>query len=120
LFIGHNFGVISEMTDRVMVMYAGRVVEEGPTQDVLASPAHPYTAALMRTVPDLGRRVDRLPVIDGAVPHPARLPAGCAFQDRCVERQAGCRQLDPALAPLTGPGPGSIRRAACIHACTQR
>ena len=112
LFISHNFGVISEMADRVLVMYAGQVVETGLAADVLADPRHPYTAGLMRTLPDLGQRQSRLPTIPGAVPDLARLPAGCSFQARCERRSEACEVHEPRLLASAFPG----RLVACHHA----
>jgi oligopeptide/dipeptide ABC transporter ATP-binding protein len=112
VFISHNFGVIAEMADRVQVMYAGRVVEQGATAEVLAAPRHPYTAGLLRTLPDLVRRVPVLPVIPGQVPDLAALPPGCSFEPRCDRREARCATLQP---PLKAAG-ASGQLAACIHA----
>jgi len=120
LFISHNFGVIAEMADRVQVMYAGRVVEQGDTAEVLASPRHPYTAGLLHTLPDLARRVSVLPVIPGQVPDLGALPQGCSFEPRCSRREARCTTLQPPLTGAAGAagvaGPGGARQAACIHA----
>ena len=109
MFISHNFGVVSEMADEVMVMYAGRVVEHGPAAQVLAHPTHPYTAGLMRTLPDLQHRVDHLPIIPGTVPDLAQLPKGCSFQSRCERCSPQCLQAEPALQ-TTG-----AQRVACFH-----
>jgi oligopeptide/dipeptide ABC transporter ATP-binding protein len=113
VFISHNFGVISEVADRVLVMYAGQVVEEGPTAEVLASPVHPYTAGLLQTLPDLARRVPVLPVIPGAVPELSALGEGCSFAPRCPRRVAACLAAEPPLRAVAGAD-GS-RRAACVH-----
>jgi len=114
VFISHNFGVIAEMADRVQVMYAGRVVEQGATAEVLAAPRHPYTAGLLRTLPDLARRVPLLPVIPGQVPDLGALPPGCSFEPRCDRREARCATFQPPLRPA--PGGASAQQAACIHA----
>lgn len=122
MFISHNFGVISEMADEVMVMYAGTTVEQGLASQVLQQPRHPYTRGLLSTVPDLDRRVDRLPIIAGSVPDLSRLPQGCSFQSRCDQADAACRQRTPALATLdesaaVGPaGRPMAHQVACIHA----
>jgi peptide/nickel transport system ATP-binding protein len=112
VFISHNFGVISEMADRALVMYAGRVVEQGRTADVLSDPRHPYTAGLMKTIPNLDQRLDELPVIPGNVPDLAHLPAGCSFHPRCERMDAACLKDEPRLQTI----PGTSRRVACIHA----
>jgi oligopeptide/dipeptide ABC transporter ATP-binding protein len=83
LFITHDLGVVAEAAEDVYVMYAGRIVEHGPVADVLAHPLHPYTQGLMRCMPRLSRRMDRLEVIPGSVPDPRRPPSGCRFHPRC-------------------------------------
>ena len=120
LFISHNFGVISEMADRVQVMYAGKVVEEGPTAALLSAPQHPYTAGLLQTLPDLGRRVAVLPVISGHVPDLSQLGPGCSFYPRCTRRSAVCLSAEPpwqsAAADAESQADGSPEsRAACFH-----
>jgi len=91
LFITHDFGVVSAICDRVAVMYAGRIVETGTTEDVLANPRHPYTAKLIECVPVLGEPERRLDAIEGRPPVVNNLPAGCAFADRCPRVGASCR-----------------------------
>jgi oligopeptide/dipeptide ABC transporter ATP-binding protein len=112
LFISHNFGVISEMADRVQVMYAGKVVEEGLTASVLLAPQHPYTAGLLQTLPDLGRRVSVLPVINGQVPDLAQLGPGCSFYPRCTRHAANCLAAEPPWQASTADAEG---RVACFH-----
>ena len=112
LFISHNFGVISEMADRVQVMYAGKVVEEGLTASVLSAPQHPYTAGLLQTLPDLSRRVSVLPVISGQVPDLARLGPGCSFYPRCTRHAANCLAAEPPWQASTADAEG---RVACCH-----
>ena len=104
LFITHDFGVVSELNDRVAVMYAGRIVELGPTQDVLARPAHPYTRRLIDCVPVLGEPDRPLAPIEGAPPPVDRLPPGCAFAPRCPRATSACREGD-ARAPSPRPRP---------------
>ena len=100
LLITHNLGIVGELADNVAVMYAGRIVEHAPAAAVLRAPRHPYTAALLRSIPQLGARADRLYSIPGTVPSAARLPTGCKFHPRCDRVQAACRQ-DPE-PQLTG------------------
>lgn len=108
LLITHDLGVVAGMTDRVAVMYAGRVVECGPTTDVLVRPRHPYTAGLLRSVPRPGRPRDELLVpIEGTPPDPSAPILGCAFRPRCPFAIQRC-SADP---PLTEVGPA--HRAAC-------
>lgn len=110
LFITHDFGVVSAICDRVAVMYAGQFVETGKTQDILSSPAHPYTARLIDCVPVLGQPDRRLDAIEGRPPVVSRLPLGCAFAPRCPHAQDDCRA---APIPLIELGDG--RSVRCIH-----
>lgn len=91
IFITHDFGVVGQLCDRVAVMYAGRIVEEGTTSDILTAPRHPYTARLIDCVPELGGGKRRLEAIPGLPPVVDRLPAGCAFADRCDRVSDACR-----------------------------
>ena len=110
-FISHNLGVISEIADDVIVMYAGRIVERAPAQELFRRPLHPYTQGLLETVPLLGRRRHRLPAIPGAVPTPGTRPRGCSFRNRCPWAVARCAEAEPTLETL-GPG----HEAACFVA----
>ena len=97
IIITHNMGVIAETADRVAVMYAGRLVEIGPVVDVVRAPAHPYTRGLMGSIPVLGAEVARLVQIDGAMPRLTAIPVGCAFNPRCAQAFARCREARPPL-----------------------
>ena len=102
MLITHNLGVIAEMADHVAVMYLGRVVEEGPVDDLFHAPKHPYTQALLRSIPSIEStpRV-KLPTISGSVPHPYNRPAGCPFHPRCSDFMPGtCDQQEPLLQPV--------------------
>ncbi|MEM7342936.1 MAG: dipeptide/oligopeptide/nickel ABC transporter permease/ATP-binding protein [Chloroflexota bacterium] len=103
VFITHDLGVIAEVADRVAVMYAGEVVETGDLQDVFASPQHPYTQALLETLPHHGRSDGRLPVIEGLVPPPTAWPPGCRFNPRCRFATEICRSGEMELK-LTSVG----------------
>ena len=92
LLITHNLGIVGELADNVAVMYAGRIVEVAPAADLLREPRHPYTVALLRSIPRLGARAERLYSIPGTVPSAARLPAGCKFHPRCDRARPECRQ----------------------------
>lgn len=109
-FITHDLGVISEVADRVMVMYAGTSCEVAPTQSLLESPKHPYTAALIRSIPKLGQRVERLETIEGTVPSLFELPKGCPFQNRCPNVSDQCKAQRPLLEEVS-PG----HSVACFH-----
>jgi peptide/nickel transport system permease protein len=111
LFITHDFGVVSELCDRVMVMYAGRIVETGRTEEVLRDPRHPYTRRLMACVPVLGHPERALDAIPGLPPPVNRLPPGCHFADRCDREIDQCRI---GSIPLEDLGPG--RSSRCIRA----
>lgn len=97
LLITHNLGLVARNAGRVYVMYAGRVMETGPVHEVLREPAHPYTRGLLAAVPRLNRPVGRMVGIEGSVPHPARLPAGCRFHPRCPLAGDVCRSAEPGL-----------------------
>ena len=97
LLITHDLGVVAERAERVLVMYAGRVVEEGPVDAVFADPCHPYTRGLLRSVPRLGRPRSKLDTIAGFVPRLTELPSGCRFRDRCDVAEVDCARLDPVL-----------------------
>ena len=97
MLITHDMGVIAETADRVAVMYAGRLVEVGPVCDVIRNPRHPYTMGLMNSIPVIGRHVERLTQIDGAMPRLNEIPPGCAFNPRCPSVFARCRQERPPL-----------------------
>jgi peptide/nickel transport system ATP-binding protein len=112
IFITHDLGVVAETADRVVVMYAGRKVEEAPVDDLFETPLHPYTAGLIGATPIPGAaRVERLADIPGMVPQLADLPAGCAFAPRCKRVMERCRHEAPLL---TEPAPG--RLVACFAA----
>jgi oligopeptide/dipeptide ABC transporter ATP-binding protein len=99
LLITHNLGLVADVAHEVNVMYAGRIVESGPTVDVLTSPAHPYSRGLLDAVPRIGGKRDRMKGIEGSVPHPARLPPGCKFAPRCPRAQDKCRATEPEIMP---------------------
>ena len=110
VLITHDLGVIAEMCDDVVVMYAGRVAESGPVERIFAAPSHPYTRGLLASIPRLSTpRKSRLPVIEGMVPSLADLPLGCRFQNRCPHRTDACTQ-QPVLEDVS-PG----HAVACHH-----
>jgi oligopeptide/dipeptide ABC transporter ATP-binding protein len=108
LLITHDLGVVAEMASRVIVMYAGRIVEEAPVADLFATPSHPYTEGLLAAVPRLGAMQDRLTTITGSVPPLGALPSGCAFRDRCPHAWDRCAAEEPALYQV-----GPAHRARC-------
>jgi peptide/nickel transport system ATP-binding protein len=115
LLITHDLAVVAESCDRVVVLYAGRVVEEAAAEALFSRPGHPYTRALLAALPRLGHPPPRggLPAVPGRMPDPAALPAGCAFHPRCPEVMAVCRRRVPDLYPLAA----AAHRARCwLHA----
>jgi oligopeptide/dipeptide ABC transporter ATP-binding protein len=112
LFISHDLSVVRMMCDRVAVMYAGRIVEMGPVRQIFTSPAHPYTQALLESIPRLGARTNRLTAIEGQPPDLARLPPGCAFAPRCPQVMERCRAEAP---PEMTVAPGQVSRC-WLHA----
>ncbi|MFZ5543590.1 MAG: ABC transporter ATP-binding protein [Pseudomonadota bacterium] len=111
MLITHDMGVIAETCDRVAVMYAGRVAEIGPVQQVIHTPAHPYTVGLMGSIPSMEEDRERLLQIDGAMPRLNAIPTGCAFHPRCPKAFDRCHQQRPDLLDA------GVTRAACwLHA----
>jgi len=101
MLITHDLGVVAEMADYVVVMYAGRVVERGTAEDVFLHPAHPYTVGLMKSKPVVGKEVDRLYSIPGAVPNPVNMPDYCYFRDRCEHAGQECTGEYPCMIQLS-------------------
>jgi peptide/nickel transport system permease protein len=107
IFISHNLAVVAEIADRVCVMYAGEIVEEGPVAEVFAHPRHPYTAALIASAPEGASA--QLSAIPGTVPPPHALPAGCTFAPRCGSAVDDCHRVKPALVEV-----GPARASRCL------
>ena len=110
ILITHDLGVVAELAQDVAVMYAGRIVEMAPVEAVFAEPQHPYTIGLLGSIPRLHQEQARLPAIEGQVPDPRTMPAGCRFEPRCPFRTAKCAE-DPVLQPLA-----ARHEAACWNA----
>ncbi|HEV8616672.1 MAG TPA: ABC transporter ATP-binding protein [Methylomirabilota bacterium] len=103
IFVTHNLGIVARICDTVAVMYAGRIVELGPVRRIFEAPAHPYTRALLGSIPRLGTKSERLTAIEGQPPDLATLPEGCAFVPRCAHAMARCRtQAPPDIAVGAG------------------
>jgi peptide/nickel transport system ATP-binding protein len=99
MLVTHDMGVIAETADRVAVMYAGRIVEIGPVQEVIHNPQHPYTTGLMGSIPAVGQELERLPQIEGSMPRLNAIPAGCPFNPRCPRVFDRCKVERPDLLP---------------------
>jgi peptide/nickel transport system ATP-binding protein len=110
MLITHDMGVIAETCDRVAVLYAGRVAEIGPVHEVINHPAHPYTAGLMASIPDMDSDRERLNQIDGAMPRLNAIPQGCAFNPRCPKAFDKCLHQRPELASA-----GATQAACWLH-----
>jgi oligopeptide/dipeptide ABC transporter ATP-binding protein len=115
LLITHDMGVIADMADEVVVMYAGRVMEQGGPEDVFYNPLHPYTRGLLSSIPVLGKRsTGKLNQIPGTVPHLLALPKGCPFRTRCASRMPQCVELPNLVAQEQGShDEGSVRH--CVR-----
>jgi oligopeptide/dipeptide ABC transporter ATP-binding protein len=121
LVVTHDLGLAWNIADRIAVMYLGRIVEQGTTEELLAGPRHPYTRALLSVVLEAGHREPQ--ILGGEAPDPTRVPPGCRFHPRCPLYESGeaerlgiaerCRGEDLALAPVPGAAPGSAHAAAC-------
>lgn len=108
LLITHDFGVVSQLADRVAVMYAGRIVEEGSLSEVIENPLHPYTKLLILSIPGIKvRKGERLETIEGSVPNPLNFPTGCRFHPRCPYALSKCSQQEPPEIQVGG------RRVSC-------
>ena len=114
LLITHNLGIVGDLADDVAVMYAGQIVEHGPVREVLQRPLHPYTRALIQSVPELETDVARLTAIPGTVPLPGSFPIGCRFNSRCPKALPACAAQTPDLVP-----DGNGRQVRCPYAQSQ-
>jgi peptide/nickel transport system ATP-binding protein len=108
LFVSHDLGLVRHISDRVAIMYLGRIVELGPAAEIFAEPAHPYSAALIKAIPSAARRKHHFQPLQGELPSPLSPPGGCPFHPRCEHAMAICREARPAFAEVA-PG----RFAAC-------
>ena len=121
LVVTHDLGLAWNIADRIAVMYLGRIVEQGTTEELLGDPRHPYTRALLSVVPESQHMTPQ--ILTGEAPDPTRIPAGCRFHPRCPVVASGeaerlgiedrCRGTDLGLAPVAGAADGSAHRAAC-------
>jgi len=107
LFISHDLGVVRHLSDRVAIMYLGRIVESGPTEEIFSQPNHPYTKALLKEVPSLEVRKKDFVAVQGEIPSPLAPPAGCHFHPRCPQAMERCKSLPPVMKAI-----GAMRYAA--------
>jgi oligopeptide transport system ATP-binding protein len=107
ILITHDMGVVADVADRISVMYAGRVVEEAPVNDIYARPSHPYTKALLESIPRVDMKGLELSVIRGLPPSLTNIPPGCAFNPRCRYARDACRAGDPPPLYPVEPAIGS-------------
>ncbi|MEO4040842.1 ABC transporter ATP-binding protein [Hoeflea sp. CAU 1731] len=112
VLISHDLGVVADMTERVAVMYCGRIIEQAATDALFSRPVHPYTRGLIAALPDIVGPKRRLASIPGTVPPPDRLPPGCSFAPRCARADQACRDSQPELAGIGGQG----HDVSCLHA----
>ena len=114
IFITHDFGIVAKMCDRVAVMYAGHIIEQADVVELFDNPKHPYTKALLKSVPDLDDDVDMLPTIEGQPPDLANTPSGCAFRDRCPNPSDDCREgnIEMGMIELS---PGHFVDQCCVN-----
>ena len=101
MLITHDLGVVAEMADYVVVMYAGRIIEKGTVKDIFLDPKHPYTIGLMKSKPVVNKLIDRLYSIPGQVPNPVNMPNYCYFRDRCEKRFDKCSGDYPQLYKIS-------------------
>lgn len=111
LFISHDLSVVAHIADRIAVMYVGKIVETGPVEDVIYTPAHPYTKALLSAVPRIGGDGRQRIVLEGDTPSPSNPPEGCRFHPRCPYAVDMCRKTEPQLEPMEGVA----SKVACLR-----
>lgn len=109
MLITHNMGVVAETCDRIIVMYAGKIVEEGSVEEIFSDPKHPYTSGLLKSIPSVDTRQDKLESIPGMVPNPLNMPKGCRFAPRCKKAMAKCKTEQPGMTVF-----GPERRVSCF------
>lgn len=109
ILITHNLGVVAETCDRIIVMYAGKIVEEGDANSIFEKPLHPYTQGLLASIPSLDRKQEKLDSIPGVVPNPLNMPKGCRFSPRCSKAMKICKEKSPSTVVL-----GEERRVSCF------
>ena len=110
ILITHNIALVHRLCERVIVMYGGQVVEDGPTREVVERPRHPYTAGLIASITSLEKRERPAFTLHGTVPSPGEFPGGCRFAGRCANAQDDCSTLPPPLERIS-----ATRRLACYH-----
>jgi peptide/nickel transport system ATP-binding protein len=113
--VTHDLGVVAEVCDRVNVMYLGEIIEQAPVDDLFYGTKHPYTEALLRSIPRPDRRVDELDPITGVMPEAIDPPTGCRFHTRCPEAREACRAVEPTHQPVgEGERKGRGHHVSCL------
>ena len=115
IVIAHDLPLMHQIADRIMVLYLGQLVEEGPAEDVIARPRHPYTAALLAASPRIGQKKEKKLILTGDPPSPIHRPSGCAFHPRCPVAQPQCRTVAPALSGSISGSISGEHRVACHY-----
>ena len=115
IMITHDLGIIADICHRVMVMYAGKIVESGSISDIFTNPLHPYTQGLLLSIPKISTAKERLFSIDGTVPNPFDMPLGCSFEPRCTKRMPICAEKEPCMVSR-----GDGRLVSCWHYASSR
>ncbi len=115
MLITHNLGIVAEVADRVAIMYAGKVVEEGTPADIFSHPSHPYTLGLFNSLPERTARGEKLAVIGGNVPSPSEFPSGCRFHPRCPFADDRCRRDPPSLQNVASAHQSACHYAGDVH-----
>ncbi len=110
IMITHDLGIVSEICDKVAIMYAGQIIESGTLEDIYLNPSHPYTVGLFGSIPNIDEEVEFLAQIEGLMPEPTNLPTGCPFHPRCKYAEPVCGEIVPAITTL----PGQEHRVRCL------
>ncbi len=115
VFVSHDLAVVRRLCEQLAVMYTGRIVETGPTDQLLSAPLHPYTQGLLEATLDLDQPAGAMRPIPGTIPEPGRLPPGCSFHPRCRFSTDECARVDVRLLTVSAQDEPVARQSACLH-----